>query len=231
MDDSPKPLTPAGVRERWEKGLKSTRSERQTAAVNHQFIHNRMWVAWNRGSNRLEEVPRNPERVRASIARIGPDTRVIMSKLTRRPLVFEVPPSAADDAAMRGARIGESALAQVAVEQNWEGIRLDHANVTWEAAVGGLVVEWDAEAGSPLPPDPTTGEVPTNPLTNAPLYTGDVKVSCVSLEEISLPPGTRDGETAPYWIRGQGLPPEEVQEMFGLEKEPAADAKDRKSVV
>lgn len=215
MDDRTTELTPAKVREKWEKGIRATRSERQTAAVNHQFILNKAWVRWNKGSNRLEEVPRNPERVRASIARIGPDTRVIMSKLTRRPLMFEVPPSAPDDAAMRGARIGESALAQVATTQNWAGIRLDHANVTWEAGVGGLVVEWDAEAGTPIGADPATG---------APVFTGDVKVTCVSLDEISLGPGTRDGERAPYWVRGQGLPPEEVQEMFGMEKTPAADA-------
>ena len=220
MDAEPKELTPAKVRERWENGVKATRTERQTASVNHQFLHNKMWVHWNRGSNRLEEVPRN-DRVRASIARIGPDTRIIMAKLTRRSLTFEVPPTAPDDAAMKGSRIGESALAQTAVTQNWEGIRLDHANVTWAGGVGGLVVEWDAQAGTAIGQDPTTG---------AEVFTGDVKVSCVSLHEMSFEPGTRDGEHARYWVRGQALPPEEVQELYGLEKEPSSDAQALNSV-
>ena len=210
MDAAQKPFTPASVRECWDKGLRATRTERQTASVNHQFILNKMWVYWNRGSDRLEEVPRNPERVRASIARIGPDTRVIMSKLTRRPLMFEVPPNSPDDVAMKGSRTGESVLAQVARDQNWEKTRLNHGYVTWEAGVGGLCVEWDADAGVMIP---ETG-----------IKTGDAKISCVSLHEMSFEPGTRDGECARYWVRGQALAPPEVQEMFGLAKEPAADA-------
>lgn len=214
-DTARKPFTPAAVREKWDKGLKATRAERQTAAVNHQFIHNRMWVYWNRGSDRLEEVPRNPERVRASIARIGPDTRVIMSKLTRRPLQFEVPPSAPDDAAMKGARTAESVLAQVHREQGWEEVRLNHAYLAWEASVAGLAVEWDSSAGTVIDVNPETGRE---------IKTGDVKVSAVSLHEMSFEPGTRNGETARYWTRGQALPPGEVQELFNLDKEPKADA-------
>ena len=215
VDTAGKPFTPAAVRERWDRGLKATRVERQTAAVNHAFILNKHWVYWNRGSDRLEEVPRNPERVRASIARIGPDTRVIMSKLTRRPLVFEVPPSAPDDAAMKGSRTAESVLAQVHREQSWETIRLNHAYLAWEASVAGLAVEWDSDAGTVIDVDQTTGRE---------VRTGDVKISAVSMHEMSFEPGTRDGETARWWCRGQALPPAEVQEMYGLAKEPAADA-------
>lgn len=214
-DDENKPLTPASVRERWDKGVKATRPERQVASVNHQFIRNKQWIYWNEGSNRLEEVPRNPERVRASISRIGPDTRVIMSKLTRRALQFEVPPTTPDDTAMKGSRIAESALAQTAREQSWEGHRRDHAYTTWEAGVGGLCVEWDANTGTVLGQDPQTGRM---------VRTGDVKLSVVSLHEMSFEPGTRNGEHARYWVRGQALPPEEVRELYGLSKTPKADA-------
>jgi len=214
-DDDNKPLTPAKVREHWDRGVKATRPERQRASVNHQFIRNNAWVFWNEGSNRLEEVPRSPERVRASIARIGPDTRVIMSKLTRRPLQFEVPPTTPDDSAMKGSRIGESALAQVAREQDWETKRRDHAYTTWEAGVGGLCVEWDSDTGTAIGADPTTGR---------PIRTGDVKVSVVSLHEMSFEPGTRDGERARYWTWGQALPPEEVRDLYGMDKTPKADA-------
>jgi hypothetical protein len=215
VDTTRKPFTPASVREKWDRGVRATRNERQTAAVNHQFIHNRMWVFWNRGSDRLEEVPRNPERVRASIARIGPDTRVIMSKLTRRPVAFEVPPSAPDDAAMKGARTAESVLAQVHREQGWETTRLDHAYLTWEAGVAGIAVEWDSDAGTEISVDEASGRS---------IKTGDVKISAVSLHEMSFEPGTRDGECARHWTWGKALPPAEVQEMYNLDKEPAADA-------
>lgn len=204
------------VREKWDKAVRATRTEREIAAVNTAFIENRQWVFWNRHLNRLEDVPRDPQRMRVSINRLGATTDVILAKLMRRPLVFEVPPTSPDDAAVLASRIGEAALADAHRRLNWERVREDHACCVWEHGVGGLMVEWDSKYGEPVGEDPETGEI---------LYTGEVCVRAVSMHEMAFEPGTRDGEHALWWIYAVALPPPEVQEMFGLEKEPAADAR------
>src|SRR5215510_11314922 len=86
------PLTPASIRERWDRSQRATRRVRELAAVNHAFLQSQMWLFWNRQTSRLEELPREPSRVRASVARVGPDSRRIIAKLMRRELVFDVPP-------------------------------------------------------------------------------------------------------------------------------------------
>jgi hypothetical protein len=213
--DPTKPLTAKDVRECWDKGAKSINEERNQAAINHQFIGNKHWLYWNPGSNRVEEIPRSPTRVRATVPRVGPDSRRILSKLLRRGLVFDVPPDSADDGAMQGARVAESALAQVARDQDWEGIRTDHAYCAWEAGVAAISVEWDWQAGTIIGEDENGRQVGT----------GDVKLTALSIHEIATEPGARDIERARYWVRGQALPPAEVQAMYGLEDEPKPDAK------
>ncbi len=208
-------MTPTKVREKWDKGVRGTRSEREQASVNSAFIRNKQWVYWNRGTGRLEELPRSPQRVRSSVPRIGPSTRRIMSKLTRREIVFDVPPKSPDDAAVRSSRIAEAALAEVHRRDDWETARVDHANCVWEAGVAGICVEWDHRVGD---------EVLTDEQGQT-IRTGEVKLTVCSLHEIAFEPGVRDGERARYWIRGQALPPDEVQSMYGLPEAPKPDAR------
>lgn len=209
------PLSAAKIRDKWDRSLQSTRSERNQAAVNAMFLRNKQWVYWNQETGRLEEIRRSPTRVRVSVPRMGPNSRLTYAKLTRRPLVFDVPPSTPDDVAIQASRIGEAALAEAHRDLRWEQVRLDHAICTWTAGVGGLCVEWDRESGTVVGED-EQGHV---------VRTGEVKVSAVSLHEMAFEPGTRDGEAALWWIRAIALPPCEVQEMYGLESEPDADAR------
>jgi hypothetical protein len=223
LDPSPPPsplrqgkeLTATRVREQWDRGVKATRQEREQAAVNSMFMRNRQWVYWNRSSGRLEELPREPSRVRATVPRLGPDSRRIIAKLMRRALAFDVPPTSADDAAARASRIGEAALVEAQRSQSWENLRLDHAYSAWEAGIAGLCVEWDWRLGTPVAMNERGQSVGT----------GDVCLSVVSLHEMAFEPGTRDGETARWWIRGVALPPPEVQSMFNLPVEPKPDAR------
>lgn len=210
-----KPLTAATIRERWDQSLRATRMEREQAAVNDMFLRNKHWVYWNRATNRLEEMPREPARVRATVAKVGPDSRRVISKLLRRPLIFDVRPSSPDDAASHASRISEAALADAHDTQRWEDLRHDHANVCWAHGVAGIKVEWDHTTGTPIAMDErgqTRG-------------TGDVKLSIVSIHEIACEPGTRDLEKGLWWIHGIALPPSEVKRMFNLENEPKADAR------
>ncbi len=212
---SEKPLTARKIRDQWDRSVRATRQEREQAAVNHMFLRNRQWVYWNRASGRLEELPRDPSRVRATVPRVGPNSRRIIAKLMRREMQFDVPPSTPDDAAIRASRVGESALVETQRAQSWESIRHDHCWQVWEAGVAGLMVEWDWQVGAPVAMDPKGRAIGT----------GDVRVQCVSLHEIGCEPGTRDIERGRWWIHGVALPPAEVQSMYGLAHEPAADAR------
>ena len=208
-------VTPRKVRDLWDKGTRATRMERQQAAVNHWFIRNRMWVYWNSGSQRLEELPRSPGRVRASVARVGPDSRRIIAKLMRRAITFDVPPNSADDAAIHGSRVGEAALRDAQVSQSWEQLRSDHAWQVWEAGVAGVVDEWDWTVGTPVAMDEQGRTIGT----------GEVRLTVASIHEIACEPGTRDLERALWWVWGVAMPPKEVQELFGLKDEPKPDAR------
>lgn len=209
------PLSPRTIRERWDRSLRSTRIEREQAAVNAMFLRNKQWLFWNRGSGRLEELPREPSRVRATVPRVGPDSRRIIAKLMRRGLVFDVPPTSPDDAAIQASRLAEAALSEAQRKQHWEDLRLDHAQCVWDAGVAGLCVEWDQRVGQPIGMD----------QMGRPIGTGDVRLSVISIHEIGCEPGTRDLEHALWWIRGVAMPPSEVKEIYGLAREPKADAR------
>ena len=206
--------SPGEIREKWSTGIRALRSERNQAAVNRMFLQNKHWVYWNRQTERLEEVHRDPNRVRATVAKIGPDSRGLMSKLMRRALTFDVPPSTPDDAAIRGARLAESVLVETARRQNWERLRKDHAWQTWEGGVAGISVDWDRRAGTQIGED-----------ENGPIGLGDVELSVVSLHEIATEPGTRCLEEAYWWVKGQAHPPAWVQARYKLDKKPEADAR------
>ena len=220
MAEEGKPFTAKTVREAWDKGMKATRQERQNAVLNQCFLLNQHWNYWNRASGRLEEVPRNPDRVRATVAKIGPDSDRIIAKLTSRPLVWEQKPQSADDAAIRAARISEAAVAQIAQSQQWEEIRFEHAHVSWTAGVGAVAVEWDRTAGTPIGVTQDGKEV----------RTGEPKLSVLSIHEIACEPGTHDIRKARWWVRGVALPPDTVQEKYGLGKKPQADARATESI-
>lgn len=208
-------ITARSVRDAWDRGMKSTRQEREQAAVNAMFMRNKQWVYWNRTSGRLEELPRSPARVRATVPRIGPDSRRIISKLMRRALTFDVAPTTPDDAAIKGARIAEAALRETHKRQSWEKLRLDHASVAWESGVAAICVEWDHRVGAPVAIDEQ----------GRPVGTGEVRLTVLSIHEIACEPGTRDLDTARWWVRGQALPPGEVRAMYGLARNPEADAR------
>lgn len=209
------PVTPQEIRKRWDRGLRATQMIREQAAVNEQFLLNRHWLRWNRAIGRLEELPRNPDRVRATVNRLGPDSHRLLAKLTSRDLTWEVPPQSPDDQAIQASRVAEHALHDVSRKQHWEDIRYEHALATWQAGVAGIMIEWDDSVGTPV----AVGE---NGRT---IHTGDVCLTVVPLHEISVEPGTRDAEEALWWVHGRALPSAEVQETFGLSKEPEPDAR------
>lgn len=209
-----KPLTAAQVRDLWQKGVHAIRSERLEYRLNERFLTGDQFVYIEKTTNSIRELPREPDRVRIPVNRMWPASRTIISKLTSRPLVFDVSPTAADDATIRAAHMAESILRSLAREHDWEGIREDNFWSAWKSGTAALCVEWDSAAGSPLGTTPNGRDYGT----------GDTVESSLSILDFAVQPGVKNAETARWWVREQALPPCDVKDRYGLAKEPEADA-------
>jgi hypothetical protein len=203
------------VIDRYEKGVKALRKEVHNYWLNHAFLSGEQWVWWNKERRTLEELPRDEDRVRATVDRIGPTSRTVISKLISRELRFEVPPSGADDATLQGAYTASAIVESTRVEHDWERLREQAMWAVWKGGTAALAVEWNPRAGKPLGVSEATGRE---------FGTGDTVETVLNIAEFVVQPGVREGEKAQWWIRALALPPEEAQEMYGLDKVPSADA-------
>src|ERR1700746_3655576 len=105
------PITAAYVKQKYETSNKFMLGESWNYTLNRTFMNGNQWVWRDRVQNTLRSVPRDPSRTRITVNRIWPSSRHLMAKLLSRPMQFEVPPMAADDATVRGAKKSEAALA------------------------------------------------------------------------------------------------------------------------
>ena len=205
----------AQVRELYHAGLKAIRPEISNYWINYAFLEGAQWVYWDAENNRLAELPRDPDRARITNNRMASNTRAIMAKAMQRKLVFEVLPSASDDASIRGARLGENILRSLHRGHDWEVLRERHLQATWKGGTAAICVDWDPDARDVLIPASDDGEPE--------IHEGDTCEQVLSIAEFVVEPGARDPETARWWVKAVTAPPKEVQAMFRLGWEPAAD--------
>src|SRR5262249_44723127 len=121
---------------------------------------------------------------------------------------------APDDATIRGARTAEAALTDLARTQNWEQVREELAWITWKGGTGLLCLDWDASAGKYVGQSATADT----------LGTGELTTTALSVVEHAAEAGTSDIERACWWVKAGGLPPAEVQKLYGLKNDPRSDA-------
>lgn len=209
------PLDAAKIRKLYDDGTRAIRAEQLNYEQNSAFVQGNQWVYVNWQRRQIAELPRTNDRARVTIPRMRPMSRNIIAKVVQRPLKFEVPPNAADDAHIRGARIAEQVLLDVTRQHDWELLREQLAWVVWKGGTGILCLDWDAAKGKDLGIDPVTGK---------PIATGDIKSTCLSITECATEPGTRDIRRANWWVKAQALPPQEVKRMYGLKVDPEKDA-------
>ncbi len=200
------------IREQYERGLRSIREEMHDYWINHAYLEGHQWLFYNSVTQRLDEYPRDPDRVQATVNRMRANTRTMMSKFMQRMMPLEVTPSEADDATVRGARIAESALRSIANDHGWERLRELAGYAVWKGATAAISVDWN----------PTKGEM-IGQSNGKPVYRGDTEETVLSIAEFVVEPGARDAETARWWVKARALPPAEVQATYGLDKLPAAD--------
>lgn len=204
------------IQELYEKGLKAQRRANNEYWLNSAFLRGNQWVHFNARSRRLEAVPRtrSGRRVCATINRLWPGSRTVISKLVQRPLVFEVQANSADDTAIAGAKIGDSILGAVKDEHRWEELRESVAWATWKGGTGAICVDWDPTLGKPTALAEDGRKLPS----------GDTVETALSMAEMVFEPGAPIAETSRYWIKAQALPPKQVQGKWNLSEEPKATA-------
>lgn len=202
------------IKKLYKEGLQSIRTEQYDFWCNSAFLHGDQWIYYDKGRNTLDQLPRDPDRVQMTVNKLWPSARTLIAKSVSRPLVFNVVPTAADDATIRAAHLAESILTAVKDDHDWEGIREDSMWNTLKGAAAAICVDWDPEAGTPLGLDPDGKS----------FGTGDTREEALSIVDFVVEPGVRNAETARWWIKSLALPPEQVQEMYGLPVKPKPDA-------
>jgi hypothetical protein len=212
---TPEAITAQVIKDRYTAALKDTRAETHEYWLNHSYLLGEQWLWFNPVTNRLDQFPRDPERFQVTVDRLGTATRAIIAKATSRELHFDVPPTQADDATVRGAKISEALLNELHREHEWEGKREDSILSAWKGGTSIIAVDWDPEAGRPIPEDDDS---------DIPLAEGDTVESVLSIVDAAVQPGVTDARRAHWWVRAQVLPPEQVQSQFHLDTKPAADA-------
>lgn len=199
----------------YEDAVRAIRPETSNYWVNYAFLEGSQWVYWDEASNRMLDLPRDVKRSRITINRMASNSRTVISKAMQRHLQFEVKRTAADDASIRGARLGETILDAVSTAHDWEVLREKWLQAVWKGGTAAICVDWDPKARDAVIPDSSAGRGPTRE--------GDSKETVLSIAEFAVEPGARDAETARYWFKAQTAPPKEVQATYGLEWEPDAD--------
>lgn len=208
-------MSAAEIRKKYDESNSALLREQWNYVLNRAMLHGEQWLSYDRIRNNIASIPREPDRLRATLNRLWPASRHLMSKLLSRPLVFEVAPSEADDASVRGAHIAEAVLEEAHRYHNWEDAREQIAWAAWLGGTAGLALDWDQNYG---------GRKVGYREDGSQISTGEICETPLNILEMAFEPGCTDAEKAYWWIRAQALPPKTVQKMYNLKEVPAADA-------
>lgn len=202
------------VIDRYTAGVKPLRAQHFNYWLNDAYVLGDQWLFHDRTADRIDSIPSDDDRVQVTVNHMWPASRTIIAKAVQRTLQFYVPPTGADDSTLKGARTAESILLNVHREHDWEGLREDAHWAAWKGGTCAIRIVWDPQAGTPLGMDEGNGQH---------FGTGDTKEDVLNITDFVVEPGARDAEHARWWIVCVGLPPKQVQQMFSLPNEPAAD--------
>lgn len=186
------------ISELFAQASNETRPASQDYWLNREFLLGNQWLMYNQLTGRPENMAIS-ERIRNVTNRFATNHRTNMSKLLKERLAFQVHPNGADDASTHAAYVATEAVYGLYTHHNWERLRKRVSAATVLGGVAAISLNWDKAADDSI----------ETPLTIA---------------EFVVEPGSRDAETARWWIQAQTLPPGQVKEMYGLPEEPSPDA-------
>ena len=206
------------VRERWEKGSADLAVVRKAYWINLAFYLGEQWLWWNEARNMVDRLPMEwsplgPDRTHYTGNRIRPNLNIVMGRMLRANLGFDVPPTDSADDCILGARKAEKVLEGYHRMQDWESIRHDELAGAFYGGTSGVLVEWDGTRGKELQYDHQRDQV---------IATGDCYLRALTAPEFCLEPGTRPGE-ARWGVVGITTPVEAAKDQYGLSKTPEPD--------
>lgn len=169
--------------------------------LNHAFLEGHQWLYVPDPENLASDIYELPSSDRITMVdnRMAANHRTIMANATKQRLEFSVRPNGADDASQQAAFVATEVCYWMAQEQKWERLREEASVAMLKGGTAGLSLQWD-------PAENTTRD------------------QVLSIVEFVVEPGSRDPETARWWMSAQLLPPETVQAMFNMDEAPEGDA-------
>lgn len=206
------------VIEKWRKADNYLVRERRDYWMNASYYSSNQWIWWDITRNIVQELDYANEAERGSritVDKYGPRTRSLLARLTRSELIWEVQPSGMDDNSMRKQRLQEQLLIGEQRHNHWEDIREMEILQTLFGGASVISVEWDPDKGE---------DYMIDPLSQISVPLGGVRLTPLGISEFTLEPGSQNVEDARWWIRCTSLPPEQVQERYGLDWCPTADS-------
>ena len=212
------PPSAADVISMWQKADQYLVKERRDYWMNASYYASHQWIWWDFTRNIVQELDYANEAERGSritIDKYGPRCRSLLARLTRAELIWEVQPSGMDDSSMRRQRLQEQILFAEQRHNDWEEIREMALLQTLFGGASAVAVDWDPDKGEDYMMDP---------MSQISVPTGGIRLTPLGINEFTLEPGTQNEKDARWWIRCTSLPPEQVQEAYGLEETPQADA-------
>ena len=212
------PPTAAEVIDMWQKADQYLVKERRDYWMNASYYASHQWIWWDFTRNIVQELDYANEAERGSritIDKYGPRCRSLLARLTRSELIWEVQPTGMDDSSMRRQRLQEQLLMGEQRHNNWEDIREQSLLQTLFGGASAIAVDWDPDKGE---------DYMLDPLSQITVPMGGIRLTPLGINEFTLEPGSQTVNDARWWIRCTSLPPEQVQERYGLEEVPKADA-------
>lgn len=202
----------------WQTADQYLVKERRDYWMNGSYYTSHQWIWWDVSRNTVQELDYANESERSSritVDKYGPRTRSLMARLTESDLMWEVQPAGMDDASMRRQKLQEQLLIGEQRHGRWEDVREMALLQTLFGGAAAICVDWDPDRGE---------DYMIDPLSQIAVPLGGVRLTPLGISEFTLEPGTQNVQDARWWIRCTSLPPEQVQEIYGLEEVPAADA-------
>lgn len=203
------------MNKRWEDATRAARRVTRAWWINRAFVMGQQWVRWDAPTQRVLPIAPLPRGRRRAVANLlKPAVRTQLGKMLRRPLAFEVRPNAADDVAVRGAKLGEKLLDQMARDHQWEQVRRDVLTSELIGGTSAACITWDTTIG------PVLGQTDTGRN----VARGDVCIKPLSLAQIGIQPGAGRADQAFWWVHQEADAPDNVRARFRLDWQPTPDA-------
>lgn len=213
-----KPPTAPEVVAMWTQADNYLVKERRDYWMNGSYYIGHQWIWWDFTRSIVQDldyVQNSDRESRITVDKYGPRTGSLLARFMQQELTWEVKPTGVDDSSMRRQRLQEQLLQGEQHHNDWESIREMAILQTLFGGAAAICVDWDPDMGEDYMIDPVNG-------ISVPM--GGVRLTPLGICDFTLEPGTVDPKDSRWWIRCTALPPEQVQELYGLEETPAPDA-------